>query len=179
MACQALLDATECVLRSEGYGAVTSRRVAQEAGVKQQLLFYYFHSMEDMLLAAFRRRTQRGLERLDKDLASQRPMRALLADYTQAVDAKLSFEYMALANHHAGVREEIAAFMNKARRLQADGIAKVFRARKIKPSPVTPAAAAFLLGSITLLLGREEATGITVGHRDVKALLAWFLEKIE
>ena len=39
----ALLDATERVLRNDGYGAVSSRRVAEEAGLKQQLVYYYFY----------------------------------------------------------------------------------------------------------------------------------------
>ena len=34
----ALLDAAERVLRNEGYGAASSRRIAGEAGVKQQLV---------------------------------------------------------------------------------------------------------------------------------------------
>ena len=49
----ALLDATERVLRSEGYAAVSSRRIAQEAGLKQQLVYYYFHTMDELLLATF------------------------------------------------------------------------------------------------------------------------------
>jgi len=175
----ALLDATERVLRAEGYGAATSRRVAQEAGVKQQLLFYYFDSMDEMLLAAFQRRTQRGLARLQQDLASARPLRALWEDYSRAVDPKLTFEYMALANHHAGIRREVATFIRRTRRLQAERIAAVYRARGMSEAPVSPAAAAFLIGCVSLLLGREAGSGINTGHREVRRLVQWCLKQVE
>ena len=70
----ALLDATERVLRNEGYGAATSRRIAAEAGVKQQLVYYYFRTMDELLLATFKRRTERALERLADDVASDKPI---------------------------------------------------------------------------------------------------------
>jgi len=48
---------------SEGYAAVTSRRVAAEAGLKPQLVHYYFRTMDDLFLALYRRRADQGLER--------------------------------------------------------------------------------------------------------------------
>ena len=60
-----LLDAAEQLLLEEGYAAVTSRRVAEKAGLKPQLVHYYFRTMEDLFLAVFRRRAEEGLERSD------------------------------------------------------------------------------------------------------------------
>ncbi|HUA95206.1 MAG TPA: TetR family transcriptional regulator, partial [Acidimicrobiales bacterium] len=74
---QALLDATEQIMLEEGYAAVSSRRVAQRAGLKPQLVHYYFLTMEDLFLAAFRRRAEVGLEYLDRVLDTERPLRAL------------------------------------------------------------------------------------------------------
>ena len=45
----------------EGYAAVTSRRVADAAGLKPQLVHYYFRTMEDLFLEVFRRRAEEGL----------------------------------------------------------------------------------------------------------------------
>src|SRR5262249_22294781 len=36
----AILDATEAIMREEGYAAVSSRRVAEKAGLKSQLVHY-------------------------------------------------------------------------------------------------------------------------------------------
>ena len=58
-----LLDAAEQLLLEEGYAAVTSRRVAERAGLKPQLVHYYFRTMEDLFLAVFRRRAEEGLGR--------------------------------------------------------------------------------------------------------------------
>ena len=57
-----LLDAAEELLLQEGYAAVTSRRVADAAGLKPQLVHYYFRTMEDLFLEVFRRRAEEGLE---------------------------------------------------------------------------------------------------------------------
>ena len=54
-----LLDAAEQLLIEEGYAAVTSRRVADRAGLKPQLVHYYFRTMEDLFLAVFHRRAER------------------------------------------------------------------------------------------------------------------------
>ena len=51
-----LLDAAELLLLEEGYAAVTSRRVAAKAGLKPQLVHYYFRTMDDLFVEVFRRR---------------------------------------------------------------------------------------------------------------------------
>jgi AcrR family transcriptional regulator len=57
-----LLDAAEQLMLEEGYAAVTSRRVAEKAALKPQLVHYYFRTMDDLFLAAFRRRAEEGLQ---------------------------------------------------------------------------------------------------------------------
>ena len=62
----AIMDATEKVIRDEGYAAVSSRRVAEVADIQQSLVYYYFKSMDDLLVATFQRRTERGMARYEK-----------------------------------------------------------------------------------------------------------------
>lgn len=174
----ALLDATERVLRDEGYAAATSRRIAAEAGVKQQLVYYYFRTMDELLLAAFRRRVERALARLRENIASDEPIQAIWKALTSTVDGKLVFEFVALANHHDGIREEVARYMAESRRMEAEAIARQFKEQGIDAGPVTPAAAAFLMYCVSLILRREAATGITEGHDDVLALMGWALKRL-
>ena len=54
-----LIDAAEQLTLEEGYAAVTSRRVAEQAGLKPQLVHYYFRTMEELFLAVFRRRAEK------------------------------------------------------------------------------------------------------------------------
>jgi AcrR family transcriptional regulator len=51
----ALLDAAEQLLFEVGYAGVTTRRVAEEAGVKHGLVHYYFGSMEELLTQTLER----------------------------------------------------------------------------------------------------------------------------
>jgi AcrR family transcriptional regulator len=173
----ALLDATERVLRDEGYAAATSRRIAAEAGVKQQLVYYYFRTMDDLLLATFKRRTERALARLEQDVAADQPIQAIWKNLTTMVDGKLVFEFVALANRHEGIRQEVARYMTQSRRMEASAIARQFSERGIEPGPISPMAAAFVMYCISLVLRREAATGITEGHEDVLALMDWALKQ--
>ena len=64
-----LLDAAERLLLEEGYAAVTSRRVAAKAGLKPQLVHYYFRTMDDLFLEVFRRRADENLARFERAIA--------------------------------------------------------------------------------------------------------------
>ena len=66
----ALLDAAERLLFESGYAAVTTRRVAEEAGVKHGLVHYYFGSMEELLTQTLERVAGRLAERLEEHYAN-------------------------------------------------------------------------------------------------------------
>ena len=55
-----MLDGAEVILRDEGYGALTSRRVAECINVKQRLVYYYFKTMDDLIVETFRRLSLRS-----------------------------------------------------------------------------------------------------------------------
>ena len=173
-----LLDATERVIREEGYAAASSRRIAVEAGLKQQLVYYYFQTMDDLLLAAFKRRTSQALERIDKEIESEKPLRTIWNSWKSTVDAKLVFEFIALANHHDGIRDEVNRFTALAREKHAVGISRQLAQRGADAGPVTAEALAFLLYSTALMLGREAAMGTTAGHADVLKLFDWAIDQI-
>ena len=62
-----LVDAAEQLLLEEGYAAVSSRRVGAQAGLKPQLVHYYFRSMDELFLEVFRRRADANLARFERD----------------------------------------------------------------------------------------------------------------
>ena len=173
----AILDATEKVMREEGYAAVSSRRVAEIAGIRQGLVYYYFSTMDDLLLETFKRRTATGLARYEAEVHSERPVQAIWQDLSETVDGRLAFEFVALANHHEGIREEVNRFLAASRLLQADAIARDAQSRSIDIAPATPSARAFLIYSATLMMARESATGLTEGHDEVRALFRVLLER--
>src|SRR3546814_18646696 len=71
------IDAAEEILRSVDYVGISARQVAAQAGLKTQLLYYYFLTMDDLILAVVRRINDRRLQRLDEALAPPEPLRAM------------------------------------------------------------------------------------------------------
>lgn len=178
-ASHAMLDAAERVLREEGHAALSSRRVAEVAGLKQQLVYYYFRSMDDLVLATFRRRAERALAHLVELSASDRPIAAIWDDAMLRADSRLSAEFMALANRNEGLRTEVAAFLTQARQMQAQAIARAWPERESGGAPLTPGALAFLMSAISLLKGQETALGVDEAHGDVRALAEWMLGRVK
>ena len=173
----AIMDATEQVIRDEGYAAVSSRRVAEVAAIQQSLVYYYFESMDDLLVATFQRRTERGMARYEKDARSDKPVAAIWKDLNEGLDARMSFAFVSLASHNERVRDVYTRFLSQSRKLQADMIAKDATARGIDISPATPTALAFIIHSTSLVMAREAALGMTEGHDEVRSLLEGLLEK--
>jgi len=72
-ATDALLDAAEQLLLEIGYSAITTRKVAERAGVNHGLVHYYFGSMEDLLLRVVERFTEALIERQKAMYAAETP----------------------------------------------------------------------------------------------------------
>ena len=72
-----LLDAAERLLLEDGYAAVTSRRVAAKAGLKPQLVHYYFRTMDDLFVEVFRRRAEENLARFERSASGVPSLREL------------------------------------------------------------------------------------------------------
>jgi AcrR family transcriptional regulator len=60
---QGIVDAALETLRAEGFAGATSRAIARRGGFNQALVFYYFGSLEGLLLAALERASNERLER--------------------------------------------------------------------------------------------------------------------
>jgi AcrR family transcriptional regulator len=64
-----ILEATLETLREEGFAGATSRAIARRGGFNQALVFYYFGSLDGLLLAALDLTSNRRLERYREALA--------------------------------------------------------------------------------------------------------------
>jgi len=175
----ALMDATEAVMRDEGYAAVSSRRVAERAGVNQQTVYYYFQTMDDLLLAAFRRRTLSLLKQLERTMAAERPLHAYWRTLGDPHEAALTVEYLALANHNERIRRETLEFGERLRRLQVEQLAERIKLSVRGKEQVAPIAVIMAVTYVGHLLGFEATLGIRGGHREVRALMEWCLRQLE
>jgi AcrR family transcriptional regulator len=175
----ALMDATEAVMREDGYAGVTSRRVAERVGVNQQTVFYYFESMDDLLLATYRRRTQRMLERAEEAMGSERPLHAIWQASSDPFDAALTMEYLALANHNELIRRETIEFGERIRRFEVDRLAERIRQNSPDPETASPLGVIMALTYIAHLLGFEATLGLRGGHRETRLLVDGWLRQLE
>jgi AcrR family transcriptional regulator len=174
-----LLDAAERLMRSEGYAAVTSRRVAEEAGLKPQLVHYYFRTMDDLFLAVYRRRADEGIARLSQALASDRPLRALWAQATDTRGNALTVEFTALANHRKPIRAEMARYAERFRREQAAALDGLLPHADGRGDALTPLVVSVMLTSMSVVLVMEQALGVDVGHPETMAVVEAYLDRVE
>src|SRR5436189_6469532 len=70
---EALFDAAERLLVDVGYAGITTRRLAEEAGINHGLVHYYFGSNENLLVHALERFTARIITRQRELYAADLP----------------------------------------------------------------------------------------------------------
>ena len=174
----AMLDGAEAVLREEGHAALTSRRIAERIGVKQRLVYYYFSTMDDLVIDLFHRLSVRELERLREAAGSSLPLREIWEVCINTTDARLISQFMALANRIEGLRKEVIHFIEESRAIQVDAIAKALQ-RVPQAAGLDPGAIAIIATSVALTLTRERQLGTESGHQAVIGLFEKFLAGIE
>jgi AcrR family transcriptional regulator len=175
----ALVEAAHQLMIEAGYGAVSSRRVAAKAGLKPQLVHYYFRSMDELYIAVFERAAEQNLDRQARALASPQPLRALWEFSVEPAGGAVAMEFMALANHRPAVRSMIASYAERFREQQAAALCAVFASYDIDVVALPPVALLVLGASLANVLGLERNLGVTTGHPEVLALVESVLDRYE
>lgn len=173
-----ILDATEKIMREEGYAAVSSRRVAERAGLTSPLVHYHFGTMDDLFLALYRRSEEEFFKRQLEALTSSNPVEAL---WQLSVEPNSEFvsEFIALAVHRQAVRDEIARSNDRARALQAAVLARSLREAGIDTAELPAEVLAFLIAAVSRTLVTEGALGASLGHEAVRAFIERQLARLE
>ena len=175
----ALLDAAQQLMLEEGYAAVTSRRVAAKAGLKPQLVHYYFRTMDDLFLALVRRGAEQNLERQARALASPQPLRALWAFSTDPAGTALDDGVLRAGEPPQGhPGRDRGATPSSSGGCRAEALAVVLERHGIDTEALPPAAVALLITSISQILVLEEALGLTTGHAEMRALVERCLARV-
>ena len=174
-----ILDAAEGILLEEGYAELTSRRIAERIGIKQRLVYYYFHTMEDIVVEAFRRMSKRELERLASTLTSELPLHEVWGVCIHTTDSRLISEFMALANRSEGVRREVIHFIEGSRALQVEALERAMRNKTGGVAGLPPVVITFMATSLALALTRESQLGISMGHRETERVISEALASLE
>lgn len=176
---KALVDAAEQLMIAEGYAAVTSRRVAERAGLKPQLVHYYFRTMDDLFLEVFRRYADLGMEAHRRALESPQPLWALWRFGINPAASRLTMEMAALANHRKVLRAEMARYAEDFREQQRQVFVTALERHGVLPDEVPPIVWSILLTGLSTVVMMGEALGVTAGHAETLALVERYLTSME
>ncbi len=174
-----LLDAAEQLMLEEGYAAVTSRRLAERAGLKPQLVHYYFRTMEDLFLEVFRRRAEEGLRVQARALESPQPLWALWRFGTDPTASRITMEFAALANHRKSMRAEIAYYAERFREEQWRTLSAALAKYDTDPDKMPPIVWSVLFTSLSTMLAMETELGMSLGHAETVELVERYLRRLE
>ena len=175
----AILDATETIMREEGYAGVSSRRVAERAGLKSQLVYYHFGTMDELFLAVYRRTEAKFFTAHAKAIASRNPLRALWDLGLDPNGVAITQEFLALANHRKSIRSEIVQSTLRFRSLQTAILERVLEDLGLAGDGELAQALPFVIVSLSGALVTEDSLGISLGHAAVRALVERRLNELE
>jgi AcrR family transcriptional regulator len=168
-----LLDAAERLLVEVGHAGITTRRLAETAGVNHGLVHYYFGSNENLLVRALERFTERLIARQRELYAADIPfvekwrtaMRYLVSE--DATYEKVWLELQALAWNDPPLRTRLAAVNAEWRAVLTEAFAEPHRELGIE-MPLDALVSLVITFNIGIMV--EHLGGIETGH---EALLDW------
>jgi AcrR family transcriptional regulator len=170
---EALLDAAERLLVEVGSAGITTRRLAEAAGVNHGLVHYYFGSIENLLVRTLERFTQRLTQRQRELYAADVPfiekwrtaMRYLISE--DVTYEKIWLELQALAWNRPELQEPLARVNAEWRAVLTDAFEEPHRELGIE-MPLEALVSLVLTFNIGIMV--ERLSGIETGHHE---LLDW------
>ena len=175
----ALLDAAERLLVDLGYSGITTRRLAEAAGLNHGLVHYYFGSIENLLVRTLERFTERLIERQRTMYAADTPfiekwrtaMRFLVEEDVRY--EKVWLELQALGWNRPEIREHLAKVDGEWRSVLTEAFA-VPREELGLDIPLEVLIALVVTFNLGIIV--ERLSGITTGHGE---LLEWIGRMLE
>ena len=170
---EALLDAAERLLVDVGYAGITTRRLADEAGVNHGLVHYYFGSNENLLVRALERFTEGLIARQRELYGADMPfvekwrtaMRYLVSE--DLTYQKIWLELQALAWNNPDLRARLALVNAEWRAVLTEAFAEPHRQLRID-MPLEALVSLVMTFNIGVIV--ERLGGIETGHEE---LLTW------
>ena len=175
----ALLEATETLMLSDGYAAVTSRRVAAQAGVNPGLVYYYFGPMDNLFVEVFRRSAARMLDRQAQALAAEQPLWALWDLIRDQTNTGLNLEFLALGNHRKAVRAEMKKFSVRFRHVQFRAMSTILTSYGVDAETWPAEAVMLFLDGTARFMGEERSYGLKLGHTQTVGVVERLITQLE
>ena len=170
----AILDAAERLLIEVGHAAISTRKLAEEAGVNAGLIHYYFGSMEEVFLQVLERFTARLTRRQVAMYGGDLPfiekwrtaMRYLVEDRESGYQ-KLLFELQAMAWNRPEMRERIRGVFQRWDAVLTDAMAAGMRELDIDTQRFPVEAVTCLVAAFNKGIMLDGLIGHDYGHREL------------
>ena len=177
---EALLDAAERVLVGAGHAGITTRRLAEEAGVNHGLVHYYFGSVENLLVRTLERFTERLITRQREMYAADMPflekwrtaMRYLMSE--DLAYEKVWLELQALAWNQPDLRGRLARVNAEWRSVLTEAFEQPHRELGIE-MPLDALVSLVITFNVGIMV--ERLGSVETGHSELLEWIDTFLEE--
>jgi TetR/AcrR family transcriptional regulator len=183
----ALMDAAERLLFEDGYAGVTTRRVAEAAGVKHGLVHYYFGSMEELLAQTLERFAERLAKALEEhyanpDLTFPEKWRIVAQSWIAEPTSrfpKILLELSAMSWNMPQLHERIRDVYARFRAIFERYFREAMRDYGLDESQFPLKVVAAAAGTFQLGIIAEGLAGVHDGHQDLLAWIQNWLDSLE
>ncbi len=180
------LDAAERLLVEVGHAGITTRRLAEEAGLNHGLVHYYFGSMEEVLVRVLERFTERLIERQREMYAEKAPfldkwreaMRYLDQDLESGYQ-KVWLELQALAWNRPELKSRVALVNAKWRAVLTEAFSPAIARYGIDTKTFPVDALVSLVMTFNQGIVLERHSGVFDGHTALLDAIDRWLESLE
>jgi len=179
---EAFLDAAERLLVRVGYADITTRTLANEAGVNPGLVHYYFGSMDQLFIRVLERFTERLIAR-QRTMYSD-PETAFIEKWRTAVRyldvdrdyQKVWYELQAMAWNRPALRHRVARVDGEWRAVLTEAFAEPHERYGIDV-PIVALVALVITFNIGMIF--ERLSGVVTGHDELLEWIDGWLEELE
>jgi AcrR family transcriptional regulator len=185
-AMDAILDGAESLLVEVGYSAITTRKLAERAGVNQGLVHYYFGSMEEVYFQVLERYTDRLTARQRALYATDEPflqkwrtaMAYLVAD-DESEYQKIWFELQAMAWSRPEMRDRIGRVLADWQAVLTSAVRDGLRELGVDTRRYPVEAVVSLVVTFNEGVMLERLSGVDSGHTEVLQMIDRMLVRLQ
>ena len=176
---KALLDAAEELLISKGVSGITTRKVADRAGVNQALVHYHFGTIEQLLLAVLERVSVQVKERSEKIYAQEssfiagwfKEMETMITADVKRGWGKIWLENLTLAANRPKIGKQYVKASTMSRKLHEQHVSEMLESLGMDAEEYPAQGIVTLLDAITSKLILDRLVGIKAGHEELLDIL--------
>jgi AcrR family transcriptional regulator len=184
---KALLDAAEDLLITKGVASITTRKVADRAGVNQALVHYHYGTIEELLVAALERVSVQVNERSQRIYRSEgtflahwfEEMETMITSDFDRGWGKVWLENLTLAANRPKICKQYVKASTMTRKLHEQQVSEMLEDMEVDPAEFPAQGVVTLLDAITWKLILDRLVGITAGHDELLGILRRVRDQLE